>query len=321
MATFGSPEYRETKNNLIFNTNVCHNGDKFKLYYYKDTKYFHCYTDCNCNYSIYDLIQKNTNCDDFFDAIEWLSDYINYRPEFNESSIELIGDWEWLKKYSKKKYNQIELKTYDEKLLELYYKLPHKDLLDEGINCEVQNKFGIRFDLHSERIIYPAYSQKHEFLGAKGRILKKNEPQEDKYIGVLPYNKSHVLWGLQVTYPYIQETHKLIIYEGEKSVLKSYQYGYPFCCAIGGHDLSDEQAKQCINLASEVIIALDKGVEINENTGEKNDVYQKIINKLKPFVKVSIIYDKWNVLDNKDAPCDKGGKILRQLYNKRFYVE
>ena len=51
----------DTQGNLIFQTNICHNGDSWKLYYYKETKKFHCYT-CGESYDIINLvIRANKN--------------------------------------------------------------------------------------------------------------------------------------------------------------------------------------------------------------------------------------------------------------------
>lgn len=61
MASLGAVEYKEDDKALIFRT-ICHNVDiseaSFKLYYYKDTKLFHCYSGCGDTFNIYELIRR-----------------------------------------------------------------------------------------------------------------------------------------------------------------------------------------------------------------------------------------------------------------------
>lgn len=316
MEHLGSPSFKNAKNSLIFSTHVCHGGNKYKLYYFKDSKRFYCYTDCNKNYGLYDLIQKNKDLT-FKESVEWVSDYTNIYPELN-NRIELIDDWAWLNKYKRNKYKIVSdfNKERNESELNIYFKYPHKDLSKEGISHLTQKKFNIMYDLSSDRIIFPAYDKEGRLIGAKGRIINElegeNDALESRYIGVIPYNKSHILWGLQNTYPYIQEEDKLIIFESEKSVMKAWDFGYPHCCAIGGHNISSEQIKQSISLASEIIIAFDKDVG--------GDIYKDIIDKLGSFCRLSIIWDKQNMLDEKDSPVDKSLDVFTKLYNSRYKI-
>ena len=58
MAENGSPVYGEGETSdgqkyLIFRT-ICHHGDSHKLYYYVETKTFHCYTNCG-TMSVFDF--------------------------------------------------------------------------------------------------------------------------------------------------------------------------------------------------------------------------------------------------------------------------
>ncbi len=311
MEHLGSPDYKTIRNDLVFSTNCCHGGEKFKLHYHHDSKYFHCYTDCGCNYSLFELIQKNKDLE-FVDALYWLADFVGKYPECSNVKKEpLIQDWLWLNKYKKhKNKSEVILNIYDKSVLDRFYKYPHIDLLNEGISCETQNQFDIRYDLQSNRIIIPAYTKDNQLLGCKGRIIKELEDEDNRYIGIIPYNKSHVLWGLQNTYPYILEHDKLILFESEKSTMKAWEFDVKFSCAIGGQDVSSEQVRQSISLASEIILALDEGV-----SAEK---YKKIIKAFKPYVKLSIIYSK--ELGEKNAPVDQGREFFMKLYEKRHRI-
>ena len=59
LAQFNVMPVRETENEIIFPT-CCHNleGGSPKLFYYKDSKLFHCFTECNSTFDIFTLLQK-----------------------------------------------------------------------------------------------------------------------------------------------------------------------------------------------------------------------------------------------------------------------
>ena len=56
---FDVEPYEETSDYIIFPT-CCHNltGGSPKLYYYKDSKLFHCFTECNDTFDIFTLLQR-----------------------------------------------------------------------------------------------------------------------------------------------------------------------------------------------------------------------------------------------------------------------
>lgn len=58
-----------------------------------------------------------------------------------------------------------------------------------------------------------------------------------------------------------------------------------------------------------MVFALDKDVTI---TADRN------INKLKNYVNVEFLYDKDNLLGEKDSPVDKGFDVFTHIYDQRF---
>ena len=78
------------------------------------------------------------------------------------------------------------------------------------------------------------------------------------------------------------------------------------CVSLQGKSMSEEQARVLIGLDSEIVIALDKDVDINE--------VRHICEKFYRIRPVSYIYDRWDLLDKKDSPTDKGDKIYRFLF-------
>ena len=61
VCSLGADRYQEQSDAIIFPT-ICHHeaaeDASMKLYYYKENKKFHCYTDCSANFNLYKLIEK-----------------------------------------------------------------------------------------------------------------------------------------------------------------------------------------------------------------------------------------------------------------------
>jgi len=310
----GSEDYKCHREGLIFRT-ICHDGDSFKLYYYTESKSFHCYTGCSETFDIYGLVQKVKDIN-FPESIKFVSEFVNRKPEYEEiDSSLLITDWEWIKKLKKKDKIQCEENSIlNKSILNQFIEIPHIDLINEGINCYTQKLFRIGYSIQYDRITIPIFDQMGNLLGVKGRISKELENQvENKYLALYPYSKTQTLYGLNICFPYIDESKTIILFESEKSVIKSYQYNFRNCCAIGGKEVSSWQFKKIINLADRVILALDKDVS--------KEHYNKLIKTFKPYVKLEVVYDKFNMLGEKDSPVDKGLEIWKELYGKRFIIK
>lgn len=202
-------------------------------------------------------------------------------------------------------------------ILDVYSKTPHIDLYNEHIRINTINYFNICYDINSERIIFPHFNQcnKDQIVALIGRTTKSNykEFKIPKYIPIKcgSYKKGKNLYGLSHTYEWIKKEKSVIIYEGEKSVLKSYQNGYKNCVSVGCHTITDMQISLLIKLGiQEIILAFDKDVPI--------DSLLKTGNRLFKYFKVSVIYDIYGCLKSKESPFDKGKEVFDYLYNKRF---
>lgn len=206
-------------------------------------------------------------------------------------------------------YDKQELTPIDESALDNsnYLKLPHINLIREGITPKVQEEFGVMYDVKSQRILFP---HKHwstgELLGIFGRttIEEWDILGIPKYWGVLPYPKSLNLYGLYENYKAIQDYGMVVIFEGEKSPQKAKSLGFPYGVALGGHELSMEQVKILISLNVKIIFALDEDVD-----------EQVSIDMCKQFKGIRPAYylHSHDILGKKDAPIDKGRNVFKYL--------
>ena len=72
MGSLGVDVVRETNDFLIFPT-ICHNGSSNKLYYYKESKTFYCYSHCG-NMSLFDVVMKIKQYE-FKDAFKYVKTF------------------------------------------------------------------------------------------------------------------------------------------------------------------------------------------------------------------------------------------------------
>lgn len=217
----------------------------------------------------------------------------------------------------KNRCNNIKIKAYDDSVLDKYnyIKLPHMDLVRESIVPSVQREFDVMYDVETRRILFPhRHWSSGEILGVFGRTTVENYDLFDipKYYGILPYPKSLNLYGLFQNYKSIQEAGYVIVLEGEKSVLKAKSLGFDNCVSLGGHELSEEQIKILIGLNVDIIFALDKDMS--------KDLSIQMCNELKSCRNTSYIYDKYDLLEEKDSPIDKGKKIFEYLLKYKIEV-
>jgi DNA primase len=176
-----------------------------------------------------------------------------------------------------------------------------KKWTNEGITSKVQSQFQIGLDLSTERITIPIRDEIGSLVGIKGRLLKDENIDDDKYIYLYSCPKTKILFGLYENYPHIKECNEVIVVESEKSVLKLKSLGYHNAVAIGSKSLSKVQIDKLLRLCVPITIALDKDVSEKE--------IDAIVKELKyplNIVDVFVIEDKMNLLSEKESPMDDG---------------
>ena len=322
--------YQEKEDYLVMPT-VCHNIDvenaSWKLYYYKNTHIFYCYTECN-GMSIFSFLKQyyeshNISYDWYNDIYKVILDCSAYKKDFSSiKKYHSIKD-----RYEKRKTPS--LKIYPKNVLDCFTKTYPSEWLEEGITKESMDKFNILYSIQQNKIIIPHYNVNGDLVGIRGRALNEWEVENlGKYMPVKIENKwySHPLslnlYGLNMTKENIKQYGYCVIYESEKSVLKNDGFKVPNCSvAVCGSQLN----KYALNLLlkeckpKEIIIAFDK----EEKEGESNyfNKLNKICKKYNNYCDFSFIYDRYNLLDLKDAPVDKGENTFKQLLGKRVIVK
>ena len=252
---------------------ICHHGTKAKLYYYKDSKSFHCYTECG-QLDIIGVVMgyKDYEQEEFQKAINWICVKLNLdNYEYGFGKQEQISDWEFIRKYkksSKKESKERLLVPYDKRILNIFQEMYTEEWIKEGISIKTMKKYNILYSTWQQKIIIPHFDINNQLIGVRGRSLIDEDIELfGKYtpfkIGRKFYNHSlgMNLFGLNHNVKGIQKKRKIMLVEAEKSVLQTdTMFGEDnFTVALCGSNLTDYQKGLILMLGvREVIIALDK---------------------------------------------------------------
>lgn len=339
MSDLGSDYTRDENGDLKFYT-ICHGGDSRKLYYYVESKQFHCYTSCG-QMSIYDLLMHSYDWD-FNQAFRFLKKFKNI-DDFNvvkercfNKSKNVCSDWAFISKYKtmKKENQNVILPSYNKSDLNRFDNIYPESWLNDFIDEQAMWKFGIKFYTLQWKAIIPHYDMYGNLIGIRGRSFLYNDLIDGKKYMPIYYGKQNYkhplqfnLYGLYQNLDTIKRKSKLILFESEKAVLQCESY-YPndnFAVALCGGNMSNYQRDLILQLGiSEVFIALDKQYQTDLTTEKEIKEYDQYIRKVKKiadrlvnYVSVYIVYCDDNRLDYKDSPSDKGKETLENLMKEK----
>lgn len=329
---------RKGKNILICPT-ICHNPiddpGSMKLYWYQDNKVFHCYTECGDSMSIFELYKRYMSVNNGpITDVEAEAYVKQFAKNIEVQTVDTSHSREGI---DKEKYYQeksvIQLNAYPQFLIDCFTHYYHPSWLREGISREAMDKFNIRFSINQNKIIIPHYDIDGRLVGIRGRAFNPEELAAGcKYMPVMIGDTIYThqlhfnLYGIYQNKETIARTRRAVLVEGEKSVLKAYDfYGDDnIFVAVCGSNLNKYQVNILTKLlgVNEIIIALDKEYDDCFST-EGRKYERKLVDMCKKYAndaRFSYIYDREGLLDKKDAPVDKGKEIWEKLYKERTKV-
>ena len=294
--------FRDCGNYLIMPT-ICHNSSvdeaSWKLYYYKNTHVFQCYTNCGSQ-SIFTFLKNYYEARDI--EYNWYDDILQVilgcadikDTNNHDDSYKSIRDNYTIKK------DRRQLPSYPETILDTFIKYYPIEWIADGIFPRAMDKYNIRFSPTQNKIIIPHYDAAGRLVGIRGREL---DPWEIKNIGkYMPVQiegkwYSHPLslnlYGLNFNKEIIKQTGVAYLFEAEKSVLQLEAFHMPnAAAAVCGSNLNkyalDILIRECH--PSEVVICFDQ-----EEEPGKSDYFEKlyhICDKYKMYTNFSFIYYK-----------------------------
>lgn len=153
-----------------------------------------------------------------------------------------------------------------------------QECVDAGLAAERDE--GGRYDRFRNRLLFPIRDSKGAVVGFGGRAL--GDGQTPKYLNSpqsAVFDKSHILYGLDLARPTIQRTSQVVIVEGYMDVVVAHQAGQNNVVGTIGTALTDHHAELLKRIAKRVILCLDpdtagdmaalKGSEVLQEHAEK----------------------------------------------------
>lgn len=336
----GSPTYTDFG---IVSETICHNppgeGSR-KLYYYRNTDLFQCYSNCG-SFDIFQLLMKVAYIQwnkeyDLNDAVRYIAIRYGLAGEAVLDDKDSLIDWQTFEGYDRiqklevKDYH-IELKEYDNNILNnLNYKVRIKPWEDEGITQETIQQARIGYFPPTGQITIPHFDINGRFIGLRGRsLVKADSEMYGKYrpliIGKMQFNHplGMNLYNLNFSKDNIAQVKLAICFEGEKSSLLYQSYfgkENDLSVACCGSNLSAYQVQLLLDSgAKEIVIAFDRQWEEKNNDEYKHWIknLEKLNERFKNDVNISIIYDRNKITGYKSAPIDHGKEIFLKLFKER----
>lgn len=284
---------------------------------------------CNNEYLNYRSFSRGIDYDDNKDLISLVETIKNMSfievVKYIHKILDLPFEFKKREEKPKKKYDPLEIfkKTLrcnrrtvnvddihalDDKLLEDYIPMLHIDWFREGIMPWTRKKFGLAYSYKHKRVVIPMrYWLTGELLGFNQRTTVENYEEFNikKYFITPTYPKQLNLYGLYENYDAIQKAGYVVVYESEKSVLKRDSLNDSTGVALSGHTLSQEQIAILIGLNVDIIISMDKDIQIDE--------VRHLCSKFYNIRNVYYTYDAYDLLGAKDSIADAPNKIFNFL--------
>ena len=258
----------------------------------------------------------------FIEAIKYLHKILDLPFEFKrqeekpKKKIDPLSVFKNVLRNNRRVVNVDDIKVLEDKLLDDFVPMLHIDWFHEGIMPWSREKFKLAYSYKHKRVIVPLrYWATGELLGFNQRTTVENYEEFNikKYFITPTYPKALNLYGLYENYDSIQKAGYVVVAESEKSVLKRDSLGDGTVVALSGKSISDEQVRILMGLNVEIVIGLDKDVDINE--------VRHMCEKFKNVRKVSYIHDFMGILGDKDAPMDASNKDYQFLLESRIVYD
>ena len=164
------------KGDFLLCKTACHNsnidGASWKLYYYKNTHLFYCYSSCGAM-SIFQFIEHWYKAREI--AFDWYQDIYSFIQSYNKSYFTEGKELNTKYKSNKDRYieqkSRRELSEFSSKVLETFQHYYPIEWLEEGITAQAMDKYQILYSPVQNKIIIPHFDVNGRLVGIRGRAL------------------------------------------------------------------------------------------------------------------------------------------------------
>lgn len=297
MDSLGADFNYQSQDQIRFKS-ICHNSNSYKLYYFINTNSFYCFREGK-SFDAISLVQhvKHIN---FNQAVSYICSVLHLKVGQIEQN-EQIDNWAELRRFlPNAEIEPDKLLTYDKSILSLFDHLYPQEWLDYGISADILDKFGIGWYARQACISIPVVFN-GQLVGVRGRYTREQDIAKGKYRPicmldgtVLKFSSSACLYGYDQNKATIEKSRQVVLFESEKSVLKSPQYGIDNALAVFGSNISKQHIQLLLELGvNDVVLCMDSDYkQVGDNEFKFFVVkMKKLAAKLKPFFNCSIVYN------------------------------
>ena len=339
LAQFNVEPVEENEDRIIFPT-CCHNleGGSPKLFYYKNTKLFHCYTECAASFDIFTLLQKMYALRGQEITLKQAVEICNLdssvlRPE--DRGYNCIDDIRYMQELNNiyiPDVDNLNFKVYDKEVLKKY-PFSYMGLMpwvEEGIGVHALQRFSIGYDKYNQAIIIPNFDYNGDLIGIRARFFKPEDIAKGKYRPLYAngqlYNHptGRTFYGIYENHKAIERKRTAVIFEGEKSVLlfeTIYGADNNVALATLGQNITKDHIQYLLKMkVSHVILAYDTDYEDYNQLKEVEKKYKEKAKILSPYFNVSYLMDDDFLLPYKSSPIDGGRDTFEHLLATRRIV-
>lgn len=343
--SIGGGVYDNSKTECIIFYSCCHHLNasqhKPKLYYYKDSQFFTCYS-CSSAFDIISLVEARWNLEErnfyFKDVLEYIAHIagidagkVTRITSFNRKN----PPWQDLfEKYDRKEGRKTQLKTYDKKVLDFLDHRCPQEWVDEGISIETMRYYGIGYYGFKNQTTIPCFDDQNNLVGIRVRNWRPVDNAKYDILRLLDQSEykvstNQILYGLNFNQYAIEKKKKVIITEAEKAVLKSHTwYGYNSIAVgtfgLSGWNLNIERRNLLVGRHIDCVIIApdyDYETEMSKEYFEWWDKQEQLAKKFAGFCRVEIIPNINNIVPYKNNAFDMTRDIFEYLLEGRADIE
>lgn len=293
-----------------FSDGCNHNAIRIKLQHNENLFVIDYVRQINYDILVYIIKTRHVEYKDVMNVIKNILGIDDFTSHYQ--SHEIFGGF-----YNKIKSRESKLciKTYSDNILDEYKNVYCERFANDNISYETQNRFEIRYDTVSQRIVIPIYNPIGELIGVKGRANWDITDDDLKYYYLIPCAMSSTLFGLCQNYEYLSEG-TIYVFEAEKSVMQCHSYGIYNAVSLGSNSLSSTQCKLLMQFFPQrIVFMLDRDLPY-ENTLAN-------VKKLQPYLRMKDTKLYWwdwhnSELPEKSSPSDYGKKQLMDIIDNEL---
>ncbi|MBE7545977.1 DNA primase [Candidatus Kuenenia stuttgartiensis] len=129
------------------------------------------------------------------------------------------------------------------------------------------------YDRFRDRLIFPILDIRKQVVGFGGRALDDSLPKYLNSPETVLFNKSNILYGIDIAKSAILKKQKVILMEGYTDVIMAHQHGIEWAVAVLGTAISKQHLRSLRQYCSRVILLLDADSAGQKSSDRNLDIF------------------------------------------------